>query len=443
MAIQNEDFFGAAQAALPDHPVVLRFASMHPAALARYEMHLERRGGDTSHVDPDKTPLNKRLIGDADWLRKVQADIDLARVENLAAELDALKRRKRMKERQLRLLEGATDPWRQSEEGPLREVILTAHRDWFAVHGEMEKLLGFTREAEFERHAIEWLRSRFGGAVVHARADHDEMTYHIHAVIVPWVEKTSERRGRQRLIQPSSIPVLRDYEKAQDDVGEFFGRIGLQRGKRTAAARREALAARAERQAERERLEAGGQPVPEELAEAVDPPAPAKRKHVPTPVWWAEETRRLAQNEEKAKADALRLAQRDEELRDRAARVDAREREAEAVIGFVESYAAGTARPEMQPSGNLGTRLMAAFRRVGQNMRMKAEADARKSVAVEAAAVSDLRASVLALRDRMVNVLKVQLRARFARETDAELKAVKAAEDRLEALRRRDSDRQK
>lgn len=437
MSIQNSDFNAAMPAVERRHPVVLRFKSMFPDALTRYEMHAARRGGDLSHVDPIKTASNRLLIGDADWRRQLEEAISFASVQNLGAEIAALRRRKRQKETEIRALEGATPPWKASKEGPLREVILTAHRDWFAERTDMDVILGQTREQVFEQRAVEWLASTFGKAVVHARADHDEMTYHIHAIIAPWVEKTSSRRGTQRVLQPSSIPVLADYEKAQDSVGAFFEQIGLERGKRTKAARREAVETRKRRVERREALRASGKPVPSDLDPTADPALPIAREHVPTPVWWAEETRRLKAKEEEVRKEAARAAHARAQAVEREAEAAKRTQEAQEAIALIDIITSGGKPPETLPTGGIGSRLVAALLRFGQKVKADAEAQAEKRVVEQVAAVLSLRASVAALKDRMVAALPLHLRARFARDTDADFKAADAAAEHLDQLRQK------
>ena len=224
------------------HPVVLRFAELFPAQLAGYAMHGARTGGDLSHVDAEPSGLNRILIGSEDWREQALAEIDAMRHENLAEELEALKARGRTKEMDARAREGLKDPWRASKGGPLREVILTASKDWFEAP-DAPSMFGqpvAEREFEFQAKAVEWLKRNFGDDVIHARADHDERTCHIHAIILPREVKKSQRRGTQRMLQPSVHPLIEDYEKAQDGAGAFFASVGLRRGERSAKARRQA-----------------------------------------------------------------------------------------------------------------------------------------------------------------------------------------------------------
>lgn len=71
----------------------------------------------------------------------------------------------------------------------------------------------------------------------------DEEAPHVHFVLAPWHEKFSASRGRQQLLQPSSNPLIANYELAQDVVAEFFADLGILRGERRAKAIRQAKAA--------------------------------------------------------------------------------------------------------------------------------------------------------------------------------------------------------
>ncbi len=119
----------------------------------------------------------------------------------------------------------------------MREIVLTANRRWFE-----DDLTGFlgesgpTREEEFEARAIAWLKHHFGEDCVHARADRDEEAHHVHAVILP---RATTKDGR-RMLQPSVHAMIRDYEKAREDVGARFSGIGLTRGARRKQAIRDA-----------------------------------------------------------------------------------------------------------------------------------------------------------------------------------------------------------
>lgn len=194
------------------HPIVLRFAGMHPGDLRGFEAHRKRKGGDLGHVDPTRSHQNRPLIGTADWAEEAFSLLEARKAENFADELESLARRKRKKDLLRRSAEGPHDPWRPTRHGPLREVILTANKDWFdAIEFDDNDDIDFeAREKLFEERAVAWLQETFGDDVIHARADLDETTYHIHAVIAPWPPTSSRPRraaGRDRRRGPASAAV--------------------------------------------------------------------------------------------------------------------------------------------------------------------------------------------------------------------------------------------
>lgn len=346
----------------PKHPVVLRFEGMSPEDLAGYEAHRTRRGGDLGHVDRAWSPLNRRLIGPEDWAQRALAEIAEMRAANFAEELEALERRKRKKDLLRRVAEGPKDPWRASRHGPLREVILTANRDWFeegAVEAWMSGSNVNARERAFEDRAVAWLKAQFGEDVIHARADLDETAYHIHAVILP--RTVVEIKGAtRRMLQPSKHAMIRDYEVAQDSVGAWFAEIGLCRGARR-------------KQAIREALTSGKEP-------------PVSPRHVRPAEWRRKEEKRLA---EKAAA-----------VETRARAVHAREQEAQDVLDYAAAVAEGrvradghaTAAAEMPAAAPMPPerrasrgyqRARRAFRTAWRGLAVEAEARARTAVEAE------------------------------------------------------------
>ena len=132
------------------HPIVLRFAELRPEDLSKFVMHMKRAGGDLSHVDPSRAEDNERLIGEDDWVEAGMAEINYMRHANFTEELQALKARKRRKEMDARILQGLVEPWKESKGGPLREVILTANKDWFEETSEMGALFDVDERAERE-----------------------------------------------------------------------------------------------------------------------------------------------------------------------------------------------------------------------------------------------------------------------------------------------------
>jgi hypothetical protein len=224
------------------HPIVLRFKEMWPYELAKMDMHGRRAGGDLDHIDASRTDLNRVLVGEPDWVRDLLARIECMKLENHTEEMQALKKNSRKKDLRRVARRGPQDPWANSQRGPLREVVLTANKDFFTAKGFEEVMLWDDEKvAQFEEVGCAFLKENFGDALVYLRLDLDEDAPHLHGIIAPFHEKTSKGRGRQQLLQPSAYPLLQNYEKSQDVAGEWFQEIGLRRGKNSAAERRAAI----------------------------------------------------------------------------------------------------------------------------------------------------------------------------------------------------------
>ncbi|TCS63171.1 plasmid recombination enzyme [Primorskyibacter sedentarius] len=390
------------------HPIVLRFAGMDPTDIGGYEAHRYRKYGDLGHIDRNK-PEPRRLLGTRTWAQEALAEINLIKMETFAAELAELDRRNRRKDLKKRRIEGPRNPWRASRHGPLREVILTANKDWFEETESSDELFNTARERQFEERAIAWLKENFGDDVIHARADTDEQAYHIHAVIMP--RATVHKYGVEcQVLQPSVHPLIKNYEAAQDSVGEWFSDIGLVRGE-------------ARKQAIRDALHSGKAP-------------PKKRRHVRPAEWRAQEEVRLAQK-------AARLETRRRDLTER-------EENADVVIAYAEAVASGDIDEDGKPreampatnapipparrSGIGFATARKAFRTAAQRLAKRAEAKAKQAaerrIAAEVSEIKkaddvilqiaqhlpkDLRARIAQIRRQLtasIMVLDPELRAK-------------------------------
>lgn len=246
--------------------IVGRMKSFWPHLIGHYEMHRLRLGGNRDHIDPTRSHLNRALIGDADWATTTANRIEQIRRSNFDRKLASLQRRQRKSDLMDAIAEGAGDPWRPTEVGPMRELILTASRDFFAQ--QLPQGQTSSMEAQFEAVAIDWLRQNFGDTVIHARADLDETTYHIHAVIMP----VAVKEGGRQMLEPSAHPFIKNYERMQDSLGVAFAALGLTRGEERAKSIRDAKDKRRH-----------GQTVQ----------IPPQRKHVPAHIWREQEAARL------------------------------------------------------------------------------------------------------------------------------------------------------
>ncbi|WP_283425484.1 hypothetical protein [Shimia sagamensis] len=362
-----------------------------------------------------------------------------------------------------RILEGLKDPWRASKGGPLREVILTANKDWFAEAEESDVLFSEdekrAKEEQFKAHAVKWLKARFEADVIHAHADHDEMACHVHAVIMPRHEKKSARRGTQQTLQPSSHPLLESYEDAQDDVGAFFEEIGLRRGAKGAEARREAMRANA-----KARLIAG-----ETGAEPVLQDIPKRREHVPTPVWWQTEILRL-QNEAEAlvrdqaaasrskteanqKIEKAKSAERAAKQRESAALE--REKDAASVLAVADAVSSGELQFEgadhdvkqvltepqtseeaitqetLKARSPRAVRLLQSLQNSFAQMRVKSDKLAEEKLATEAKAVRASAKAIESLKDAILKVVPQAARKRVLAEFLRVGQSAKKVEEKL------------
>ena len=280
------------------YPIVLRFQGLFPHQLGRLKMHGDRRGGDLSHIDFAQSGQNRILMGTETWLEDLKGEIQSVAANNLKEAIAAKKARQRPTEAAVLKRQGPVDPWARSKEGPLREGILTAHSQWFGGRGTAA--WDPDRLATFQALAISFLQEHFGEICVHARMDMDEEAPHIHFLVAPWVEKHSKSSGRQRLLQPSSNPLLASYENAQNLAGEHFAKLGLTRGEKYAEARRNAKAANL--------------------------PLPKPVTHVPPTRWRLEQKARLKDIHEALKAQQAALdteqARLDQERQNLTARKD-------------------------------------------------------------------------------------------------------------------------
>ena len=314
-----------------EYPVVMRMQGLWPENIGGFEKHRLRDGGDVGHVDAERSVHNQRLLGEANWAQLAHQEIRQMKLENHARELAQLEKRRRTRELQRRLAEGPKDPWRATRHGPMREIILTAHADWFkATEGDPFDEKYETREAAFQRLGAEWLEKAFGEDCVHARADRDETTFHIHAVILP---RAVTRDGR-RMLQPSKHDVIRNYEKGQDDVGTWFAAadIGLTRGERRKKKVRNAIEFNAEL---RDAQKKG------DRLEQTEKPIPKHRQHVSPRKWREARECELVEREAGVRNRETHLSESEAGVAKREQIANDKEREADEVLSVAQAVADG------------------------------------------------------------------------------------------------------
>lgn len=277
---------------MDNFPVALRMEAIRPVSLGGMLKHAERKGGDLDHCDADR--LDKTIwydeVAPRDFKEAVNEEIEAMSQANLDNALEAMLKNRRTADHDKRKEEGKKPPYRDAENGPLREVILTANAQYFYADpddpdpykahrttdkGDRETVyLSRDKIKAFEQRGLEFFAEYFPGQLRHLRLDMDEEVPHFHALIMVTKVTNSKRRGKQINIVPSANPLIKNYEWAQDAAGKFFSTIGLVRGERRAEARRDA----------KER----------------DLPLPERRGHVSPAEFRAERAERIRQREELA-----------------------------------------------------------------------------------------------------------------------------------------------
>ncbi|WP_142079288.1 hypothetical protein [Roseinatronobacter monicus] len=363
-------------------------------------MHRKRKGGDLSHIRHDLTGLNYRWVGEEGWIDDFLQTVETVAGENLRNEIEAREGKRRWAEVERVKLRGLVDPWKFTKKGPLREGILTVNKDWFGGTGIEE--WDPERVAEFMDRVLEFLRKNFpGDQLLEVETDVDEESFHVHFVVAAWIEKFSQNRGRQVLLQPSVNPLIERYEHAQDVAGEAFLDLGIHRGERRAAAAREARAAGLE--------------------------APSPRMHV-TPSKWRETQRvkALADRDrirEKTRAEAAQL-RADARLTAKATVKKSRKR------AIKEAQARKEQADQILVEANIALKrghLAEAFRcvRIKSLAEKTAELEQRRSE--EAARIREMEARAQVLHRENA---QAEARAAAARGAQADAEAARIAEER-------------
>lgn len=265
-------------------PAVLRFASMTPQDAFGMIAHGEREIGNLDHVDPARTHMNKTLTGSVEMAREL---VELSRSMadyNLRSNLLGLEKMGRKTDLAAAKKRGLRQPWHEQRKsrGPLREGVLSVHRDFFRADDETPKEQVFQflddqglvarfdmrKMQRFARVGHAFWKEEFGDMLAYERIDVDEQSVHFQVILANVVEEPPSKRyalGRKlfkltdhrcigdrvetRMVKgkPKKVVVKCGYEVAQDVIGDFFDRpehrdMGIVRGENRAAKSRQAKA---------------------------------------------------------------------------------------------------------------------------------------------------------------------------------------------------------
>lgn len=224
--------------------LVLRAQRRTLADLSGYASHQARSGGDLRHVDTSRTALNRVLVGSDHPARDMRAAIDCIALKNLNEEVEGLRKTRGKKAAAERLRKGPAQPWDGKNAKPWTELVLSASPGWFRNPGQGPGQWNEARMEAFAERAEAVLRERFGDDLIHLSLHLDEETPHLHAAVLPTIEKRSKRRGRQRIVSHRQHEAFREpdpdpenilapgtsYERLQDEFASAFQGLGLDRG---------------------------------------------------------------------------------------------------------------------------------------------------------------------------------------------------------------------
>lgn len=253
--------------------LVLRVQRRTLEDIPGFAMHESRTGGNLRHVDPERTKRNRVLVGSGHPARDLFAAFKDLAATNFEEEVKALRKSRGKKAAASREAKGPQKPYDPKNNRPWTEVLVSASPQYFSPNGEPPGQWNEQRIEAFIQRVHDVLTEKFGDGVVHLSIHLDEETVHAHAAILPIVEKTSKRRGRQRLVSHRSHPefftpdvpknalvdalgnpleglarrekrlelqadVITGFERFQDSTGAAFADLGIERGERHAERRR-------------------------------------------------------------------------------------------------------------------------------------------------------------------------------------------------------------
>lgn len=185
--------------------VVFDVKRQSPGDLGAQDRHEQRIAGDVSHIEPSRSHLNRRRAY-GDHLLEPSTAVD-AYIHDKGARVDP------------------------RNKAPCTSFVLSASHEWFKGDGPH----GFNDERvrDWSNASMKWLESNFGEDVVHVSLHMDEKTPHIHAKIVPIVERITKRGTVVRQVSHHSHPAFkgrRSYERLLTSYAEALEPLGLERG---------------------------------------------------------------------------------------------------------------------------------------------------------------------------------------------------------------------
>lgn len=162
-------------------------------------LHEQRKAGDLSHVDPERTKLNRRGGHNGNH------DDPRAAVEAF------------LKDNQVKVDKRNTKP--------VTSFVLSASHEYFDSPEKQEVWVSET---------MKWARDEFGDDIAHTSLHLDERTPHIHLKVVPTYEKKTKRRTVRQAShhKHKAFEGFRSYDGLLDRYAARMEPLGLHRGEK-------------------------------------------------------------------------------------------------------------------------------------------------------------------------------------------------------------------
>lgn len=162
-------------------------------------LHEQRKAGDLSHVDPERTKLNKQGGHNG------HHDDPRAAVEDF------------LKDNQVKVDKRNTKP--------VTSFVLSASHEYFDSPEKQEVWVSET---------MKWARDEFGDDIAHTSLHLDERTPHIHLKVVPTYEKKTKRRTVRQAShhKHKAFSGFNSYDGLLDRYAARMEPLGLHRGEK-------------------------------------------------------------------------------------------------------------------------------------------------------------------------------------------------------------------